>query len=427
MPMNPRMRRAASRLGLVLLGLLLGLVLAEGLARVVRPHGAADILFNAPGNAPDGLYVTDRALLHRPNPGFEGTIRSLGYAVPLRVNSHGLRGAEPGPKASPRWIALGDSFTFAAQVREEQTFEALLAAQAGLEVLNGGADAWSTWQAPRLYKRLDAALGLDGAVVVLFLGNDLHDNERFGLEEQRHASRPEGNPLVASYVPGWLRVLHRNSYLLGQWRMRQRLATYSRPDDPERNRWRGEVSLFSQQGALELSGKLEATERALRELQAVLRAAGDPVLVAVAPPAFAVDPARLEATFGLLGLDLAQADPGAPARAVVKLLEGLGLPACDLGPALAAAVAEGEQPYFQYDGHWTPDGHAVVAARLAECLQAVPPGPPPAPPPGTLSPRPTVGPPSGGAPPGGPPPGPPVEGAPPGGGPPGPPPAGPRP
>ena len=46
------------------------------------------------------------------------------------------------------------------------------------------------------------------------------------------------------------------------------------------------------------------------------------------------------------------------------------IPTCDLTPALVAAQKQGQDPYFLFDGHWSPSGHAVVARRLAECLQA---------------------------------------------------------
>jgi hypothetical protein len=108
------------------------------------------------------------------------------------------------------------------------------------------------------------------------------------------------------------------------------------------------------------------TEAALRALKASV--GDDPLLVALAPPPFSVDPARLAATWRLLGLDPAKAQPDRPRDLVLGLLEALDIPGCDLTPALRAAVAEGRDPYFTHDGHWNEVGHAIVAERIEACL-----------------------------------------------------------
>lgn len=370
-PLPPsRARRWLSRLGLVVGGLVVGVIAAELLARLIEPHGAADILFNAPGNAPDGLYVTDKELLHRPNPGLNVTVRSLGYEVPIRVNSLGLRGAEPGPETTtPRWLIQGDSFTFAAQVREEETTTVKLGALLGWETFNGGADAWGTHQAAPLFRRLAEPLGLDGLVIVFFLGNDLFDNERYPMERQRHANRPDGNPMVGGFTHPVVRFFTRRSYLLGQWRVQSALREFAREGSPERGRWRGELRLFTQEGQGELGGKLRATETALLAAKRATEERGAKLVVAIAPPAFVVEEDRLAPTFGLVGLDPAKAELDGPERQVKALLDRLGVASCSLTEPLRVAAKAGEAPYFQYDGHWTAAGHTVVAHTLASCLE----------------------------------------------------------
>ena len=173
-------RRLLARLGLLCGGLLVGCALAEVTARLIQPNGSSDLLFGAPEATPEGLYVHDPSVMMKPAPGFEATSGSLGYSVPLRINSLGLRGPELSPDDPTRWLATGDSFTMAAQVREERTFLALAGQTLDISFLNAGVDGYSTWQALRRYEQLDDTVGASGVLHTLFLGNDLADNERSG-------------------------------------------------------------------------------------------------------------------------------------------------------------------------------------------------------------------------------------------------------
>lgn len=362
--MAARRRPWWAYLVLLLGGLVVGTVLAEGIARVIPAPGGAQLLMSAPENAPDRLYAIDHDLGNLPAPGFDGESRSPGYAVHLRVNQHGLRGAEPGPKAKPRWLAAGDSFTFAAQVAEDVAFVGQLGARGGREWLHGGADGWSTWQPALLHRRLDAQLELDGLLVVFFLGNDFVDNARFRMHVDNARRRPNGTALDMPPTAAWRRFLSRRSYLWGLTQMRGRESEFRGPQSRERERWAGELRPFTD--AALPPGYLRETEAALQYLKTSVGT--DELLVAIAPPPFAVDPARLSATWELLGLDPARAAPDHPRDLVVGLLTRLGIPACDLTDPLRASVARGEDPYFTYDGHWNAVGHALVAERIAECL-----------------------------------------------------------
>ncbi len=66
--------------------------------------------------------------------------------------------------------------------------------------------------------------------------------------------------------------------------MLRRQASLSRPDDPERQRWRRELSLFA--GQADLDEAMGPTREALLELKTQVERRDDRLLVAVAPPAF---------------------------------------------------------------------------------------------------------------------------------------------
>ena len=119
------MTHISQKLMLVIGGLFVGIFLAESIARLIRPAKDADLLFNSPDASPPGLYVLNKETRLIPAPNFSDTAKSLGYSVSLRTNSLSLRGPsrkEIATQNMSQWLALGDSFTMAVQVSEEDTF-----------------------------------------------------------------------------------------------------------------------------------------------------------------------------------------------------------------------------------------------------------------------------------------------------------------
>jgi hypothetical protein len=352
-----RVKRTLARVALGLSGIVLPVLMTECALRMSPAPKHADVTFNATDNSAQGMYSPDPELLHKPTAGFTGTVDSLGYSVDIRVNQHSLRGPEVGEKAGERWLAAGDSFTFAAQVNEPQSFVGLLNTP-DREVLNAGADGYGTWQALRRYEALDDELALDGVLLVFFVGNDLHDNSYF-----HHAlKQPRPDDVGPKAKSSWLQ---KNSVLWARWQIRMRADALKDPNNPERQRWTNELRLFmaDDQGARQ--ALLPSSEQALRELRDAVRARGDKLLVAVAPPAFQVQPERVEATFALVGLDPEAAKVDAPSDAIHSVLRRLTVDSCDLVQPLRE---QAEGAYFEYDGHWTPHGHAIVADTINGCF-----------------------------------------------------------
>ncbi|MFT5682170.1 MAG: hypothetical protein ACI8RZ_003088 [Myxococcota bacterium] len=362
------MRRWLGRLLLVAGGLLVGVVGAEVLSRMVRPDASADLLFGSPESSPMGLYVIDHQTLLTPRPGFTGTIRSPGYAVDLRINEIGLRGPSTAEVTGKQWLAVGDSFTMSVQVPEEETFAGQLSGPVGAHIWNAGVDGFSTWQAAIRYAEIDEVQPVEQVVLTFFLGNDFQDNANFLHQIRNPPPMAEGSDIPRETMPPVTRFLLRHSHLYAHWRVLQRRATVASGEDHTAQRWKQELMIFSTDGGRSLTQLSQETEKALRKLRDDVKSRGDALLVAVAPPAFVIETDRAEATFEVVGLDTARMDLDAPRRAALDILRKLNIPACDLTDPLKTATEAGGELYFVYDGHWTADGHQVVAETLEGCL-----------------------------------------------------------
>lgn len=351
------LRRTLLRLALIVGGLVGGLVIVELGARLRDPGADAELLFSAPELMPDGVYTPDPELFLVPTPGFTGRVQSLGYGVDLRFDALGLRG--DGARGDHRWLAVGDSFTLAAQVAEADTFEARLGSAIGAVVLNGGVDGYGTAQATGRYRRVADQLDVDGVLLTFFLGNDLGDNDRWKAHPPGAAHPP---PRAA--VDPWVDLLTRHSYLYAWYRVGKARADVQAGRSDSAQRFRNELRLFAREGQPEVERLARESGDALGELQAEAARRGDRLVVAVAPPAFAMTAEAAAQTLATFGLK--DPTPDAPRAAIIRELKQRGIPTCDLAPAL---IASPRAPYFRYDGHWNADGHAVVANALEACLK----------------------------------------------------------
>lgn len=366
------MPRLLLRLLLSVVGLFVGVGIVETCARLAPASDQAHRLFNAADLEPQGLFQADLRLGMSLSPSFTGQMRLPGARIPLRVNHLGMRGPEPAPVPQPpRWLALGDSFTLALQVPEERTFSALLAQRLGNEVLNGGVSGDSTWQSVERYNRWHDPAHIDAVVLVFYLGNDITDNATFDLAamEGHHVGpavrRDQRPPLT-----GARRFLATHSFLYAHWRVLEQRRTIRGTE--RMAAWRKEMALYTRSGRAQLEAALPRTEQALRRYYEQVRAVrGDRALVALAPPLYAVDPTKLSSTLRFMGLDPADGDPEAPGLAVASILARLHIPTCDLAPALKEAHQNGREGWLGFDGHWSPEGHEVVADALASCIARV--------------------------------------------------------
>ena len=106
-------------------------------------------------------------------------------------------------------------------------------------------------------------------------------------------------------------------------------------------------------------------EHAARIPAEIIQGVDCPILILPGARDFQVQPERVDATFSLVGLDPNATNVDGPSDAVHGLLRKLDIDACDLVEPLRA---DADGAYFEYDGHWTPHGHAVVADTIRGCF-----------------------------------------------------------
>lgn len=362
-------KRWIARIVLALIGTVIGLLCIEALVRMRPANSAAEMLFNAPQNTPRGMYMNDHKVVFRPTPGFEGTMTSVGYSVDIRVNSLGLRGPEIQQDARPVWLALGDSFTFAAQVSEEESFVGRLGEDLGVQLLNAGSDGHGTQHELARFRQLETQITPEVVVLVFFTGNDFANNIhwRNALSGARH--KPDQFAIMGGPKPPVRAFLNKHSLLWGMLQMRQRSRAMADGSNPEVRRWRKEMSIFHLSGKKDLREGIEATRPPMQLLKQRVEDRDARLMVAVASPAFAIEEHRAKATFELVDLLYSARDLGAPEQAVVELLEELDIAACPMDDALRESYAEGQSAYLKFDGHWNASGHAVVAETIGACLR----------------------------------------------------------
>jgi hypothetical protein len=348
-----------AKLLLALAGLLAPLLLLELALRLLGPV--------LPGDYQTATFTGSSPLLGRLNrPNTAGFQRTAEFTTWVRVNSNGLRGPEVSYAKPPgvyRVLVLGDSFTFALQVDEQETFVARLAERlqakrpgVTIETLNAGVDGWST-------ANEYAWVGLEGfryqpdlVLVMFYVGNDPGDNaDLVGSPDQldrRDLGRQE-SPLQA---------------------LRERLASVSLAYNlfeqgvlaklqPDRS---DETTAGSRPAKSERRGNAERKEIGWDISEALLR--------------------RMRGLCEQRGCDLAVVaiptfdqvlDPNVPLKPLEELQSESGVPVIDLLPTFRAQPkATRERLYFEQNRHWTAAGHALAADQVTtELLRlGLPPG-----------------------------------------------------
>jgi len=328
-------------------------------------------------------------------------IKSSESTVEVSYNSLGLLGPEIGRDKTPgklRVLALGDSFTEAAQVPAETRFTTLLqnglAAEGQVEVLNAGVAGYQTDQEVLAYETRWRDLRPDVVLLFLFIGNDVMGNatdQRQPGVGPRTKPRfhliagelildplpvgPDGRPLANAFDP---RIAHVGTDTAPVDRLKSAAyassALYRAAADAVyvmRSRFaRAQVpfdwTLFARHSDDRVQEAWDLTTALLMRLSRDVTQDGGRLAVVIIPDAIQVDGQRWNEFLRRYAVDAAEWDPAAPDARLAEICDRGRLRCLDLVPALTPRAAE---MYYRNDAHLTPAGHRATATAVLDWMR----------------------------------------------------------
>ena len=398
------LRALLGRLFLVSLGVVLPLLLLEGMVRLAGIAPPAEL--HPPLWEPHPYL----GWFHVPNSGGVVSSEYGEFQVSVHINARGLRDREIGyakPPGVTRVLVLGDSFAEALQVPLEVTFAKQLEAElnkAGhpVEVINAGVGGWGTDQEAIFYAIEGFRYQPDLVLLLFFPHNDVLNNHaalevaRLHGAVQKPFFRLEGENLVLPTFPFTQSQAAKTApaplLSVGEW-LNQHSALY-RFAAPRLRENALMVRLFGSSGLLGVMAVFAAQDPPVPLAYGVYRLADDPqwqeawaltaaILRRLAAEVHAHDgrlavviigapeqiyPERWAATLRRYPQMTAQEyDLDFPNRQIAQILEEAQIPYRDLLPVFRAMASQSDNTplHFRYDGHWTPAGHRLAAETLA--------------------------------------------------------------
>lgn len=361
-----------ARLILVLLGIMLPLVLAEiglRLAGAILPGDYQTVSF-AEAHPEFGRR-------NRPGAGWKKTAE---YTSWIEINSKGLRGAEidyPKPPGEQRILVVGDSFTFAEQVNQDETFtqrleDRLNAGGGQYRVLNAGSNGWATANQAIYLAKEGVRFKPDLVIVALYLGNDVSDNYR-RVATVSDAVAADLKLRGADSFEGPRRILRRSElYTVFESGVLAKLPIWQDDGGNYSSDRKPPTTQEQADEAWAITGRLLDRMRDVSESQ------GARFMVMVVPSATAVaqrggagakddDDEDAEEEEG----NESAVRPGFedPHGTLADLTASRSLPTLDLlQPLRRADNRVKERLYYRQNAHWTAAGHEVAAEELYEFL-----------------------------------------------------------
>jgi hypothetical protein len=306
---------------------------------------------------------TDLGFVRKPGVLWKGSVN--GYEVVYRTDENGFRNPPGIEHADAAFI--GDSYTEAAHIPEEQTFVARLARDTGLRTVNLGRGAYGPQQELIVLRRY--ALRYEPKTIVwqFFTGNDLNDADEFATWVAR--GRPHDTPLLTRYINSSLirRVLKSELNLPSRGTALARVRYSDGRTDLLRLRYEREPPLLKL-GAAEIRRALEEGARICRENGITLVVFTVPTMLHILQPYIRFENAADQLAF--------VANRSADRRS--EFTSWLNqtcdaIPGCSFVDVWSAlheeAGRDNRRLYIPNDEHLDVRGHEIIARKIAGKLQ----------------------------------------------------------
>jgi hypothetical protein len=356
--------------------------------------GLAEAALRVAGKAPELLYAPNPWFGWSHQPGATYVRETEGRKVAVAINDLGFRDRPftlEKPADTFRILVLGDSFIEALQVPLEQTFakqlEQRLAARGAhgcaVQVINSGVSAFGTDNALLFYRHEARRLAPDLVVLGFYVGNDVRnnwaelENVDAGGARKPHFVLRDGKALAADYPfeahASWTVPLKMfvNQHVWSYGLLRELTARWQRAGADQVRGLPLDYQLYEKDAAAVWATAWQVTDALIAELAREVRADAAQLFVMLIPAHEQVEPQRFERAVRAAG----RGQPGAwnlegPTQRLGSMLGARRIPHLDLLPDFRAAAGEGARLYLEVDSHWTADGHARAADRVAEALAA---------------------------------------------------------
>lgn len=372
--------RAFSRnAALVALSSLVALVFLEGIVRLIEPREVMRYFFMQP----------DSLLNHSFIPGASGHYKTTEFDVVYRINSLGLRDREIAPikpSGTRRLLLLGDSFTEGDGVEYEDSFSYRLqllldstTLPARWEVINAGVGSYSPLL-EYLYL-VHHGLELQPDMVVLNLDlSDVFDDLSYAARTRYDgrgipiAAAPETELRPAGVVAASLVDIkdffkeHTRLYNFVRLRIDRYLEGARHTVDMSGNIRYDKYAMLRPQYRADFDRDCALTYRHLLLIRDTLHARGIGFRVNVYPYGLQVSPKEWAAGRQFWGFAPDTLYGTEPQANLARFCMRNGIPVTNLCDAFRAHARQSGPLYLDYNGHWMPAGHALVARELYSAI-----------------------------------------------------------
>jgi hypothetical protein len=395
------MQHLFGKILLVITGMLAGLLVAEGVARLLPPP------YGSSGEKLFPMVECCGELGWVGRPGYEQWKNTGGRRYLLKFNSQGMHDREHSfakPGGVFRILLLGDSFIQAIQLPEEETSPQVLdrllngpgrAGERRFEVIGASVMGWGTVQELLYYRQQGYRYNADLVILAFYTGNDLLNNMPGQLLTNGGFNcyfpyfvicDGKLDPEPWLFAPGFKATWggqcppgrKQISYLLGTLYQHSRLYAQLEPIWTNRHRDRPGFALPVAEflpgiddPALDYSWQL--TKELILQLRRETEAHGAKLAVVIIGPAAVFESALMSPeereSFLQKVPHLRGAEPDLPNKTLTEFLQEQKIPVLDLQPPMLDYVREVRSvPYLPNEGHWNAEGNRLAAELMYNWL-----------------------------------------------------------